>query len=548
MDKKEKVLRYAAGASAIRRVVTAQDPMGGGGMPPAPPMGGGDPMGGMGMGAPMGGGMPGAPPVGGDMGAPAAVDMPPAGAESEKDTKKTSLEEQVPDDLKESIKQEVKKKVQEKIQEITGKTPAEVPEEGAPAEGVPAEGVPAPEGEMPPEGVPGAEEAVAPTEITGENIEEFPAILEQLSDEQFEELFDKAADIVLGKESEEPKAKKVSKENLDDFADLEPPEDLTTVAFTKSKMTKKASDIVVGHMETDGQYYVSCPNASIKAMIGIPRVHPIVQCQNCPHYGDNGDNAGGTLAQIFCGYTIDSSNAGPPVRYIPLTTEKHVDTTLPFGNLMKQPDEDVINKSKTAEKIVVKKVKKVAKKDSEYFAETNKQDDVWLKKNDMGEMIVEGTTYKLKRVGNDIEIYEGKTLVDTIKGAINYNDQFIRENELVARMNKSPNIQTKLDNRRAFYDDLFRFRKYASETSGRQAFRTIIRESGYDSEDKVNEFKNILDDNGFDIVLTHEDKNWIRKAMRANSNRTTRTAVKKDVKAGNAGSWDDNFFNQKLDF
>ena len=606
---KAAILGALAERSAMAKAAGQRAPMAGG-APPPPPMGG-DPMGGMGGGMPPMGGAPGAPPPGGDMGAPPAADIPSAGAESEKDAKKTNLEEQVPDDLKESIKQQVKEKVQEKIQEITGKTPAEVPEEGAAPEG----------GEMPPaEGgeVPPAE--AAPTEITGENIEEFPSVIDRLSNEQLEELFNKAADMVMGKESgeggEEKAEKKTSEEKLDEFADLEPPEDLTMVAGTKKGIIKKAevrkktralvpserekicthehapyrgeipntgpkkcsmcgmlfgsdeelkeardeakraieasdfsgvikvaSDIIVGHMETDGQYYVSCPNASIKAMIGIPRVHPIVQCQNCPHYGDNGDNSGGSMAQIFCGYTIDSANAGPPVRYIPLNTEKPVDTTLPFGNLIKEPDEDKSKgKKKTAQKIPIKKI---AKKDSEYFAETNKMDDVFLKKNDMGEMVIEGTTYKLKRVGTDVEIYEGSKLIDTIKGGINYNDQIVRDTEFMARMNKNPNMQTKMDNRRAFYDDLFRFRKYASEgkMSSRQAFRTIIRESSYDSEYKASEFKTILEDNGYDIVLTHEDKNWIRRAVRANSNNMTRLATRQDIKVRSSENWDDNLFD-----
>ena len=110
------------------------------------------------------------------------------------------------------------------------------------------------------------------TPLEGEDIEDFPKMLDQMSDEQFEELFDKAKSIFLGEgegEEGEEKSEKSSKsleDEMAEFEDLAPPDNLTSTASARTTMKKKAF-IIPGRMESDGQYYVSCPNTNIKAMI-----------------------------------------------------------------------------------------------------------------------------------------------------------------------------------------------------------------------------------------------------------------------------------------
>ena len=549
------VIKYAMGTTPITRVKMAQDPMGGGGILPPPSMPVGDPMGGIGggLGAPPMGGVPpvGAPPAGGPM--PGAA---PGGAKPDEGSKNVGLEDEVPEDLKESIKSKVKEKVEKKIQELTGQAPAEgeMGASGETGEIAPDLGAePATEGDMPMgDEMPPAEGEMPSTEeiegsVSGDKIEEFPTMISQMSDEQFEELFERAKAIFLGEKEKGGKEDKGSKkqsfdDKLNEGSELDAPEDLTVVADMSRHIIKKASDIVIGHMERDGNYWVSCPNTNIKSSIGIPRVHPISQCTNCPYYGDNGDNAGGNMAQIFCTYSVDIGSGGGGVRYIPVKTLEsltaHKDSTLPFGNLIKtplDPDEKIFRNHASD----VKRVKKIAKKETEYGTVENKQDEIWLKEGDAGEMVVSGTIYTLKRIGNDIEIYDGKERVDIIKGAINYTDQLLRENELIARMNKSPNMQTKFDNRRAHYDDLKKFKKFASETSDRQAFRKIVQSSSLQSDSDVQAFINILKDNGFNIMLTAEDKKWVKSILRRNANDITRVASHKEVKTKQTAGWFD---------
>ena len=547
------------GVNPVTRVVVAQDPMAAGAAPP-----GGDPMAGMGAppgGAPMGG-APGGAPVG-----PTAADVPPAGAESEEGAKEISLEDQIPDDLKASIKQKVKEKVQKKIQEVTGEEAAEPSEEGG-------EGAEAPAGEEAPvegaEGVPteGAEESESEPGTMGE----FPKLIEKMSDEQFEELFNKAKSILEGggeggeeggdeEPSSEEKEKASSKsweEKLSEFEDLAIPEDLTVTAVRKVKM-KKQADVVVGHMETDGRYYVSCPDGNVKASLGIPRVHPIAQCGNCPYYGDNGDNSGSNMAQIFCTFCDTLAN-NSPIRYIPIYISENMESpysvsksVLPFGSTVDAAAVDnmnwksrlasngykVLNKVGSVREFMDKfasgvKVKKVAKKkdedkkkepvkkvvkdkskmDSSKVSEDQKS--AWLKEGDMGEVFIAGTEYKLKRSGNDIQVLSGKDVIDTIKGVVNYNSNIVRENEIVARLKKDVDIQTKMDNRRAFYDGLKKFYKYSENGGAKQALKQLVKEGMFKSDEQINEFSEILKDNDVWIVLSSDDKKWIKTAIRRN--------------------------------
>ena len=145
----------------------------------------------------------------------------------------------------------------------------------------------------------------------------------------------------------------------------------------------------------------------------------------------------------------------------------------------------------------------------------NKQQSIWLESNDAGEMVVNGTTYKLKRVGNDIEVYDGSKQLDIIRGVVNYNDRFIRENELVARMDKDPSMQTKFDNRRAFYRSMNKFIKCANDgMSYKQALKSVVEEGRFDDSGSVSYFSDMLKDNGYHIVLTANDKHWIKRAIR----------------------------------
>ena len=582
------ILRYATGSGAVSRVKFAQDPMAGGGLPPMDPM--------------MGGGLPGMPPPGGAFGmppgpppgAPAMADAPPAGAEAEDSAKEMSLEDKIPDDLKASIQQKVKEKVEQKIQETTGQPAAEMPPEGAPG----AEAA-----------VPGAEMPVVPEvapEKAGGEMAEFPDMVDMMTDDQFEELFNKAKEII-GEEGKPVKGKEKKEtsydEKLKEFGDLEPPaslfDDLVTASVKKTRIIKKA-DIIAGRMERDGQYWVSCPNTNIMAAIGVPRNHPISQCKNCAYYGDNGDNAGSNLAQIFCSYVDDP---GTPIKYIKIQTMDSLkgdipqETQFPFQQAFVKPVEEVVFKSKVAfnvlnrvgtvrdllagkfdsqiikiaqakakpktkskaksktqgvktlqptrvsvERPIEEKPDKLSGEERDYEKKesrkptvkkedkTNvKQESVWLKSNNVGEMVVNGTPYKLKRVGNDIEIYDGGKQIDIIRGVVNYNDRFVRENELVARMDKDPSMQTKFDTRRAFYDDMKKFRKYAEDgwVSYKQAFKKVVEEGNYPVYDRVTRLAEMLKDNGYMIVVTANDRHWIKSALRRKESNLSNGSVYK---------------------